>query len=116
MAWAKLDDKFPRNPKVVKAGPLAAYLYVCSLCYCNEYLTDGLIADEALTHIAPGVDNVKRRAAKLVEVGLWRRTNGGFVIPNYADHNFTAEQVRDRRAATAARVAKWQRRREGNPR
>ena len=43
MSWFKMDDQFPTHPKVMRAGPAAAWLYIAGGCYCTRHLTDGLI-------------------------------------------------------------------------
>jgi hypothetical protein len=43
MPWVRLDEHFGEHPKVLAAGPLAGWLYVMGLGYCNRNLTDGLI-------------------------------------------------------------------------
>lgn len=87
MTWAKIDDRWPRHPKAVAAGPLGRDLYICGLCYCNEHLTDGFIPRTALSTLSPGLQNPSRTARRLVELGLWE----------------TATRPRDDTDATAAR-------------
>ncbi len=106
MAWAKLDDRFADHPKIVSAGPLASWLYVCGLCYAAQYSTDGLIPPSQLRKLAD-VDNAQELAERLVEVGLWERVDGGFLIHDFLDYNPSAEQVKAERAANAKRQAKW---------
>jgi hypothetical protein len=36
----KLYNSTPTNPKVLRAGDRAAWLYVCGLCYANEHTLD----------------------------------------------------------------------------
>ena len=43
MSWIKIDDQFADHPKVLQAGPLASWLYVCGLTYSGRYLTDGWV-------------------------------------------------------------------------
>ncbi len=43
MPWVRIDEKFARHPKVMRAGPLGIAMQVSALCYCNEHLTDGFV-------------------------------------------------------------------------
>lgn len=94
--WSKLDDGFPDHPKVVEAGPLASWLYVCGLCYCNRYLTDGFIPVGQVRRLADVADALML-ADRLVEVGLWEEVEGGFAIHDFHDLNMTAEEAKERR-------------------
>lgn len=106
MAWVKLDDQFPDHPKVVQAGPLAAWLYVCGLAYCARYLTDGFIPAAQVRKLAD-VDDVTPLVTALVAVGLWRECEGGYEVHDYLDYNPPAAKVRAERAANAKRQAKF---------
>lgn len=98
MAWLKLDDRFAHHPKVLAAGPMAAWLHICGLSYCSEYLTDGYIPDGALPILA-AVDAPAQLAERLVEVGLWERADGGYRVHDYLEYNPSREQVLTARAA-----------------
>lgn len=99
MAWVLLDDNFPTHPKVTAAGPVAAHLFVCGLCYCRRYHTDGLISAEAVVNLAGAVGAVKL-ASRLVEVRLWEPVPGGYQVHQYqemyADSEDKAKQERKR--------------------
>lgn len=84
--WLKIDDGFPDHPKVVKAGPLAGWLYLCGLCYCKRQTTDGFIPAEVVPRLST-VPRVDREAERLVEVGLWEPAEGGYVVHDYLDWN-----------------------------
>lgn len=92
--WVKIDDGMPHHPKLVSAGAQAFALDVAGICYASRYDLDGFIADGSLAAILPGLSQAKRHAGKLVEVGRWRRDDdrGGYVIHDYEDYQFTAEE------------------------
>lgn len=48
MPWVRIEDTVPDHPKFLRAGPIAAWLWLCGLCYCQRQLTDGFIPKEAL--------------------------------------------------------------------
>ena len=106
MSWIKLDDQFADHPKVIAAGPLASWMYVCGLTYAGRYLTDGFIPAGQVRKLAD-VDNATELAARLVEVGLWEPTEDGYLIHDYHDYNPRADKVRAERAANAKRQAEW---------
>jgi hypothetical protein len=106
MPWVKVDDAFADHPKVVQAGPLAAWLYVAGLCYCGRLLTDGFIPRGQVRKLAD-VPGALKLAARLVEVGLWEEYPDGYRVHDYLDYNPSREQVAADRAATRERVAKW---------
>lgn len=93
MAWMKLETAVARNRKFVKAGPDAAWLWVCGLAYCQEGLTDGFIPAEALAYL--GVPQAGKLATRLVLAGLWDACeSGGWQVHDYLDHNKPAEEIR----------------------
>lgn len=99
MAWVRVDDSFADHPKVIEAGPMASWLYVCGLTYCARLLTDGFIPDGQVRKLAD-LDGAKQLAEKLVEVGLWERADDGYRVHDYLEYNPTADKVRaDRKAA-----------------
>lgn len=111
MTWAKLDDRFPRNPKAMAAGPLGRDLFCCGLCYCNEHLTDGFIPVEALSTLAPGNRQITSTARRLVMLRLWEKVKGGYRVHDYHDHNPTSSEIKAERKAKKDRQERWRRRR-----
>src|SRR3990167_275444 len=100
MSWVKIDDHFPEHPKVLMAGPQAAWLYVCGLAYASRNLTDGLIPASQVKRLAE-VPTAPKLATKLVEVGLWEQVGGGYIIHDYLEYNPTREEVLARRETRA---------------
>jgi hypothetical protein len=99
MPWAKLDDGFTDHPKVMAAGPMASWLFVCGVTYSARMLTDGFIPVTQVRKLAD-LDNAIALAERLVEVGLWERCRDGFRIHDYLEYQPSAEKVRaDRKAA-----------------
>jgi general stress protein YciG len=83
MGWVTLDDNFPNHPKAMRSGPLASYLYVCGLCYCRRYHTDGFIPANAVKMLGAST-NPRRLVDTLIAAGLWERADGGFQVHDYA--------------------------------
>jgi len=97
MSWARLDDKFHGNPKVMAAGLPALGLYALGLSYSADQLTDGQVPRKLVT----GWPGWSAAARQLVEVGLWETTEGGWQVHDYCDWNPSRDQVlRDRRSGS----------------
>lgn len=92
MAWVKLDDQFADHPKVIEAGPLAAWLYVCGLTYCSRLLTDGFIPGAQVRRLAD-VKAPETLAQRLVAVGLWEACDGGYRVHDYFEYQPTRDRV-----------------------
>lgn len=92
MPWVRLDDQFTEHPKVVAAGPLAGWLYVCGLTYCARQLTDGFIPRAQLRRLLP-TGGVDRLAARLVTVGLWEPADDGYRVHDFLNYNASREQT-----------------------
>lgn len=93
MAWMKVETGVARNPKLIQAGPAAAWLWLCGLAYCEDGLTDGFIPRGALEFL--GVKGARRLVARLEACGLWDPLPGGWHVHDYADHHRSAQQVRE---------------------
>lgn len=101
MTWTKLDDGFWSNPKVGRAGNEAAGAYARALSYCGRHETDGSFPDSVARFIARA-----RTWERLVVEGLIEQVEGGYVIPDYLEHNpsrahLKAKRERDRKRKAA---------------
>jgi hypothetical protein len=115
VSWARIDDQYPEHPKVVAGGPAAMNLQVHAICYCSRYLTDGLIpktfakqkAKQVLEQMLEQVLSMCSSAfgastenldpdsliKKMVECGLWEKTDKGFIVHDYLVYNPSKAQV-----------------------
>lgn len=112
MAWVKIDDRFPEHPKVLALGDDYEHgitLYLRGLCYAASNLTDGFVPSRFVR--ADG-----DTAERLVEVGLWRIADGGFVIHDYLQYQPSKTDAARRRekvrkvrseAGRAGAAARW---------
>lgn len=82
MAWIKIDDQFRDHPKVLAAGPMASWLYVCGLCYIAREMTGGYIPTQALKEL---MDNLSDDVVwlRLIRAKLWSKVPGGFHIADW---------------------------------
>lgn len=102
MPWFRLEDSFHSHPKVIAAGNEAIGLYVRCGTYAAQHLTDGFIPEHvALLYGTPEL------ADTLVRTKLWRRTRGGWRMPDYLDYNPSADKVGQEREARAERQRRW---------
>lgn len=106
MPWVKLDDHFADHPKLAAIDawerPLAVFLHIMALCWCNRHLTDGFVPKAAVERLAPElVDYDYERgnisptliASKLVACGLWEENQAFYIIHDYLEYQPSREEV-----------------------
>lgn len=107
MPWVKIDDAFLRHPKARAAGKDGRALFIAGLCWCATHGTDGRIEAYDLPVIAAEADvRPAATARRLVDVGLWEATDGGWLVHDYLDYNPSAaatEELRAKRAEAGRR-------------
>lgn len=114
MPWVKIDEAMPDHPKVLSAGPLAGWLHICGLAYCNRYLTDGFVPRAMVPKLAD-FDGLAEQVAegdvmaayttvgpfdmaeRLVACGIWRKVEGGYQIHDYLDFQPSKAEVEEAR-------------------
>lgn len=100
----------PDHPKVAAAGPIAAWLNVCGIAYCNRQLTDGYIPASVANRLTDadeaGCYTCEEIAERLCEVGLWERVEGGYRIHDYLVYQPSKEAVLKEREAARSRMNK----------
>jgi len=117
MAWVKIDDHFPDHPKVVSAGPLAAWLYVAGLCYCNRLLTDGFIPFSQVDRLSPHRadqdprDSPFKLAELLCGLELWTEGNrkgvNGYFVHDYRKYQPSRKNVLRERQQNKGRQTRF---------
>lgn len=105
MGWLKVDDKLPRNPKIIAGGIEPAWYYLCALTHCAEQMTDGFIADAAVPVIAPHIEDPRSVAETCCQLDLFRRVEGGYTVPDYLEFNPSRASVLARRESDKSRQA-----------
>jgi hypothetical protein len=106
VSWIKLDDQFPDHPKVLAAGPAAAWLYVCGLAYASRYLTDGFIPAVQVPRLAD-VRQAPGLARRLVDAGLWEVVDAGYQIHDYLEYQDPSSKVQAKREEARERMRKF---------
>jgi len=93
VTWVKIDDRAREHIKQLRAGAEACWLWACGLMYCNaQKAHDGFIPNEMVPLLYP-VRAATKLAARLVDVGLWERVDGGYRVHDYHDYQPTLEQA-----------------------
>lgn len=109
MAWFKVDDKFPTSPKVMRiprSVRLAAIgLWTTAGAWSAEHEQDGQVPAYMIDEW--GDDGTL--AGHLVNVGLWREIDDGFVFHDWADYQPTRAENDARREAERRRKEDWRR-------
>lgn len=102
--YAQLSNGLWLNDKaneLLDADPRAFGMWVMSLSYASDNMTDGVLSARALRRL--GCDDRTRDA--LIACGMWEDAGDGCVrIHDYLKHNMSREQVEGRRGKTAERV------------
>jgi hypothetical protein len=100
MGWVKLDDNFPRHPKVVALSLEAKWAYIEGLCYSACYRTDGVVPD-------PVAANGPVRE-ELLAAGLWESGTAAVVIHDWFAYNPPRAYYEDKSVAGAKGAAsRW---------
>jgi hypothetical protein len=103
MTWFKVDDQFATHQKVVAAGNTAVGLWVRAGSWSAAQLTDGFVPH----HMLAILGGKKADARRLVEVGLWHETEGGYLFHQWSDEGRqpTRQSVEERRQTDRERKA-----------
>lgn len=107
--WTPLSTRFFRHPKVVEAGRDGALLFLASLAYCQEHLTDGHVPAGVLRVLCAESWSTPKAAEALVASGLWLEVDGGWLVDGWLDWNRSRAEVEANREAERARKAEWRR-------
>lgn len=87
---------FWHSRKAVMAGRDGRDQFLAALAWSTEEKTDGFVPEGALSLLAGWVGislkAAKNAASKLVEVGMWDRVDGGWLIHDYEDWQYTAAE------------------------
>jgi hypothetical protein len=105
--YAPLSATYYRDDAVLEAGPDAEVLFTRGLEFCSDSNSDGFITDRQVSSvIGIGLPRLTRRVQALVDVDLWHRVDGGYVVRAWLKWNKSAEELgrarkqdRERKAA-----------------
>jgi hypothetical protein len=95
-SYAPLSAHYYKDDAIDEAGEAAELLYVRGLAFCADVLSDGFISDRQLVRfVGVGMFDAIDRAVKLVEVGLWESTEGGYRVRSWLDWNRSRAEITD---------------------
>jgi hypothetical protein len=111
--WLRVDDKFPDHPKVRGLDATALAVWLCAACWSAEYEQDGKVTLEAARQLAARFDPQESLLAgeppvvsRLVTVGLWERTDIGYVMHDFLEYNPSKSDLAKRRKRERSRRRK----------
>lgn len=85
MLWARFDCQSPSNPKLIRAGAEAAWLWHASICYSNLHHLDGKISKDLLPALyLPLAKKASKLSKILCQQRLWHDRGDHFEIHDYA--------------------------------
>lgn len=103
-AYAKLLANYASDDAIIEAGEAAELMFVRGLAFCATSDADGYITDAQVTrYVGAGMRDAPKRAARLADVGLWERVDGGYVVRSWTKIHDTAETKGRRRKADRER-------------
>ncbi len=102
MTWFKVDDTLGSHPKARAAGLAAMGLWVVAGAWSSQHLTEGFVPHWYVNSWPSG----QKRAANLVQSGLWIEVDSGFSFHQWEERNPSKEQVESERAAARERQRK----------
>jgi hypothetical protein len=103
VTWFKVDDQLAIHPKAILAGNAAMGLWVRAGSWCAAHLTGGALP----AHMLGTLGAQRRDARRLVDAGLWTRTNAGYQFKDWQDWQPTKAEVEADKEANRARQKRW---------
>jgi hypothetical protein len=104
VTWVNLDDQMAEHPKIVGLSDGAFRLHISAIMYANRFLTDGVIAFDAVARLTPRFKKTYLDELLLRQIWTERNTNGtgrSFEIHDYLDWNKSRADVEKRRKVRA---------------
>jgi hypothetical protein len=101
MSWARLDDGFYDNPKILGVDLAAVGLYAVGLSYAGKQLTDGHLTHVVARHLSRGDAAL---VTQLVEAKLWIVTPDGYAINDFLQFNPSHKSVERQRKEARQRM------------
>lgn len=111
--WLRVDDKFPDHPKARGLDAVAIAVWLAAACWSAEYEQDGRVTPEAARQLAARFDPQESLltgeppvVARLVSVGLWDRSEHGYIIHDFLEYNPSKADLEKRRKKERSRRRK----------
>src|SRR4051812_45723186 len=93
--WFKMDNAFTDNPKVLRVGPSAGYLWIASIAWCARNQTDGILPKQQVKLLVDWQDSVSPflLAELLVSERLWIDAENSYEVHDYLDWQQSASEI-----------------------
>jgi hypothetical protein len=95
MTYIKLEQSHTDDERWIEAGADAFAVHMAALVYCDRQLLDGSITRPMALRVSLAVPPDRAQAAvdALVARGFWAEVATGYLINDYDQHAFPAEQI-----------------------
>lgn len=113
MTWAKVDDRFNDDPRLLSLERGVRLLHIEGIVWCCRHLTDGHVPRYALAKVTDEPDAVNGVDA-LVEAGLWEPQGEGWLIVDYLRDQSSAADVENIRKLARDRQRKQRQHKAGD--
>lgn len=107
MPWAKIDDDYPTNGKVMEADNETVLFHLFSIFFCAKNLTDGKLTKGQARTVRNGRGLPPSVVDEALRVGFLETRGDGYYVHDYPQYNPTKEQVEAEKEATRVRVARF---------
>jgi hypothetical protein len=117
MSWVRFDDQYPIHRKVEGLSDAAFRLHTSAIFWCARNETDGFVGADDLANAAPrGMSNPEIHVPELTRPGrdVWEVSDGGWVIHDYLDYQFSKARLTEDRKKNALRQQRFRTRTSGN--
>jgi hypothetical protein len=106
--YARLTGDLWLDPGLAGVPDEAFRVYVSSISYAAQQLTDGFVPRHVAVMLTSNLDEplAAEPWRPLIEGGLWLEVEGGFQIKGYLKHNKSKAEIEAARSKVAERVTK----------
>lgn len=103
-SFAPLSAHAYKDDALAEAGEAAELLYYRALSFAADVLQDGLVTHSQLTRlVGHGMRDAKKRAERLVHMGLWIKDDKGYRIRSWLNWNRSVEEIKHLQRKDAGR-------------
>lgn len=95
-SFAPLSAQAYKDDALMEAGEAAELLFYRALSFGADVLRDGFMSETQVARVVGhGMRDALKRADRLVEVGLWKRAEGGYWVRSWLKWNRSREEIED---------------------
>lgn len=93
-SFAPLSAQAYKDDALMESGEAAELLFYRGLSFGADVLRDGFVSDSQLVRVVGhGMKDAKKRAERLVAVGLWAREEGGYRVKSWLKWNRSRSEI-----------------------